>query len=343
MYYKGIIMKKIDIIIPAYKAQNTIIRTLSSIAMQTIVDQCFVTIVNDADGIGYEPVVKLFKNFMDIRELTMSENGGPGVARQVGIDHTSSEFITFIDADDSYEGAYALQNLLSEMDKPQNKTKAMCGGNFLESVHNENGDVFFVLREKDMIWMFGKLYRRSFLEKNKISFNKTRSNEDNGFNTLLMLCAEKEEEPIFFDRVVYTWHYNANSITRINDYNYTYNANIIGYSENMTDAIFRAYKQKGATEKIVRKIIEVMVMMYVLYVGTIEKDPRYIEQNFNACVKYYNNIYKSLEGKVDEKGVRDVVQFHLDRVASNLKGFIPKYTYLQFMDLVKEALFESQE
>lgn len=335
VYYKGITMKKIDIIIPAFKAQKTIVRALSSIAMQTIVDQCTVTIVNDHDEIGYSDVTSLFKNVLDVRELVMSENGGPGVARQVGIEHTTSPFVTFIDADDTYESAYSLELLLREMEKQPSQKISMIGGNFVESVHSENGDVFFVLRKNDHIWMFGKLYRREFLDKYQISFNKTRSNEDNGFNTLVNLCADgKEEEPIFLDRIVYCWHFNPNSITRINDYNYTYNANILGYSENMSDAIYRAFKQKGATEKVVRKIIEVMVMMYVLYVGTIEKDPRYIDQNYAACLKYYKDIYQSIEGKVDAAAVKQVSQFHLDRVSENLKGFIPKYTYTQFMELM---------
>lgn len=41
--------KKVDVIIPAYKAQNTIERTLASIVMQSIVDKLTVTIVNDCD------------------------------------------------------------------------------------------------------------------------------------------------------------------------------------------------------------------------------------------------------------------------------------------------------
>lgn len=340
-------MKKIDIIIPAYKAQNTIIRTLSSIAMQTVVNQCEVTIVNDADGIGYGPIVSLFSNIFDVRELVMSENGGPGVARQIGINHTKNPYLTFIDADDTFESAYSLETLLIEMEKNPTQKNCMVGGNFVESVLNEKQEPFFVLRKNDLIWMFGKLYRRSFLEANKVSFNKTRSNEDNGFNTLMTLCAnEKEEEPTFLDRIVYCWHYNPNSITRINDYNYTYNANIIGYSNNMSDAIFRSFKQKGATEKIVRKIIEVMVMMYVLYVGTVEKDPRYVEQNYNACVRYYKDIYESIEGKLDESAVKQVSQTYLDKVADNLKGFIPEMTYKQFLEKVKEdskKLGDSQE
>ena len=61
----------IDIIIPAYKAQDTIIRTLSSIALQEIVDEVEVTIVNDADGIGYQKFVDMFSPYMKIREIVV--------------------------------------------------------------------------------------------------------------------------------------------------------------------------------------------------------------------------------------------------------------------------------
>ena len=40
-------MKLIDVIIPVYKAHSTLMRTLSSIACQSIVDNLRVTLVND--------------------------------------------------------------------------------------------------------------------------------------------------------------------------------------------------------------------------------------------------------------------------------------------------------
>ena len=89
-------MKKLDVIIPAHKAQNTILRTLSSIAQQTILDKIVVTIVNDADGIGYQKFIDMFGNVMDIKELVMDTNGGPGVARQYGIDNTTCPYFTCI-------------------------------------------------------------------------------------------------------------------------------------------------------------------------------------------------------------------------------------------------------
>ena len=95
-------LPKIDVIIPAYKAQNTILRTLSSIAEQEILDDLEVTIVNDADDIGYKEFVDMFSPYMKIKEITMKKNGGPGEARQHGLENTTNPFITFIDNRSDY-------------------------------------------------------------------------------------------------------------------------------------------------------------------------------------------------------------------------------------------------
>ena len=67
--------EKLDIIIPAYKAQNTIYRTLASIAMQAIIDDIEVTIVNDCDGSDYQDYINYYSKFFKIKEIKMPENG----------------------------------------------------------------------------------------------------------------------------------------------------------------------------------------------------------------------------------------------------------------------------
>ena len=100
----------IDIIIPAYNSHNTIIKTLSSIAMQLNKDELIVTIVNDG-GRGYEDIVNIFKPLLNIQEIGYKENKGVGYARQYRIDHTKEDFITFIDADDTFFEACSLSIL----------------------------------------------------------------------------------------------------------------------------------------------------------------------------------------------------------------------------------------
>jgi glycosyltransferase involved in cell wall biosynthesis len=105
--------RNIDIIIPAYNVPDNILyRCLSSIACQDIISELEITIVDDASETqNYAEVAKYFNTIMKINILRYEKNGGPGVARQYGIDHTSNGYLTFIDADDTFNGAFALKAL----------------------------------------------------------------------------------------------------------------------------------------------------------------------------------------------------------------------------------------
>jgi glycosyltransferase involved in cell wall biosynthesis len=191
--------RKIDVIIPAYNVpDNILFRCLASIACQDIVDDIEVTIVDDASTKqNYHNVAKSFESIMKINILRYETNGGPGVARQYGIDHTSNGYMTFIDADDTFNGSLALKALRNgiEMDNGINQ---MCVGVF-DEIHETNlpeGEVGPILmdHQQDLVWMFGKLYRRNFIDKYNIHFHESsRANEDNGFNTICRLCANDYE------------------------------------------------------------------------------------------------------------------------------------------------------
>ena len=246
---------KIDVIIPAYNVpDNILFRCLASIACQDIVSELEVTIVDDASTEqNYENIAKNFEPIMKINILHYETNGGPGVARQYGIDHTSNGYMTFIDADDTFNGAFALKALRNgiEMNKG---IYQMCVGVFDEVHEYGIPDAPILMpHERDLVWMFGKLYRRSFIDKHKIRFHKTsRANEDNGFNRLFQLCTNEQEQINFIPAHVYYWHENLNSITRINDCQYSFGSSerdsFYGYVENMIYAIKEAKKRNVGGE-----------------------------------------------------------------------------------------------
>lgn len=60
--------------------------------------------------------------------------------------------------------------------------------------------------------VFGKLYRRSFLERYNIRFTTLLSNEDTSFNCVVKGCTDKIW---YIPKDVYIWHFKPNSITRI--------------------------------------------------------------------------------------------------------------------------------
>src|SRR6056297_884596 len=153
------IMKEIAVIIPVYKAKETIEKTLHSVAMQKAVD-FNVYLVVDGEDIGTYDYLLGFGG-LDITIHYLDENSGPAVARQYGIDHSGEPFISFLDSDDTYLSALSLY-YQHEPFKEEKLVLVSC--DFLQ----ENKDHTVRLRERDMVWMHGKMYRRSYLDKYNI-------------------------------------------------------------------------------------------------------------------------------------------------------------------------------
>jgi glycosyltransferase involved in cell wall biosynthesis len=90
-------MPTISIIIPAYNAERTILKTIKSVQQQTFQDFELIVINDDSK----DQTLELLQTVKDERLKIFSyENGGLPVARNRGIDLATGEFISFIDADD---------------------------------------------------------------------------------------------------------------------------------------------------------------------------------------------------------------------------------------------------
>ena len=243
----------VDIIIPAYNAHKTIERTLFSILYQENLDKINTYIINDGSTKGYSDLVKFFSNFMTIKEITLDENKGPAVARQCGINCSKSEYIIFIDSDDVFYNSYAVKKLLDEI---STKNYDIVVSNFIEETTDG-----FIEHNNDTIWLHGKIYKRKFLNENKIAFNDSRANEDNGFNQLLFL---HEPRAIFIDEKTYIWCKNNMSITRKNNYEYRLQG-LEGYVYNINWAIETASSHSCNYTKIARLAYRSLIAMYCYF------------------------------------------------------------------------------
>ena len=77
----------------------------------------------------------------------------------------------------------------------------------------------------NLVWLFGHMYRRSFLDQHNIRFTNTRANEDVGFNTMCHLIAmyeAGENGGKAMSHPTYQWHFNQASITRRGKSEYEY-------------------------------------------------------------------------------------------------------------------------
>ena len=90
----------VNIIIPAYNAHNVIDIALKSIINQTIKDKIEVLVINDGSVKDYEDIIKKYKKYYKIREVTLKKNGGLYNAENTGIKEATGDYIMFLDADD---------------------------------------------------------------------------------------------------------------------------------------------------------------------------------------------------------------------------------------------------
>ena len=339
--------RKIDVIIPAYNVPDHILfRCLASIACQDIVSDLEITIVDDASTEqNYATVAAYFDSIMKINILRYEINGGPGVARQYGIDHTSNGYMTFIDADDTFNGSFALKALRNSIEVNGGLYQMSVG--VFDEVHEAGlapGDgPILMAHEQDLVWMFGKMYRRSYIDKYKIRFHETsRANEDNGFNRLFQLCTNDNEQINFIPAHVYYWHENPNSITRANDCEYSYGGSskdsFYGYVENMIYAVKEAKKRNPYNGFITMWAVSCMLHIYEYYIECVARAPEHAENNFKWCKRYYDEVYKNFEDDISE----EILAQHYNDTMRNaymgnkLAGIIPCMSIYEFLHELKK-------
>ena len=99
----------ISVIVPIYNVEKYLEKCIESILAQTYTDYELI-LVNDGSTDGcYEICQKFSKRDVRIK-LINKPNGGLSSARNVGIDNSKGDYITFVDSDD-YISKYMLQEL----------------------------------------------------------------------------------------------------------------------------------------------------------------------------------------------------------------------------------------
>ena len=322
-------MKQITVVIPAYNAHDTIEQALYSIANQTAKSDIEVIVVNDKSKKGYDSIVKQFNKLMDIRVIDLEVNGGPGVARQKGLEACQTPYITFIDADDIYLDALFLEGVVDFLNKDLNCTNV--NATFIEEM--EDGKL--QNHTNDQTWMFGKIYRVEFLRKNNIGFSHLRANEDLEFNLKIALKQSDTEYTYFLnDKVVYLWKFKKDSITRSNNRDYAYYTGILGYIE----AHRRAYIEPNINIELVNQYKQtILPMFYNSYISILHERPdekEKLKEVAKAMADLYHNYVKE---EWDKLTVIDKAIIFNSRPLKNVEYIIPEINFNQFITVLEET------
>lgn len=102
---------KLTVVIPAYRAEKTILKALNSIC-KSIED---VNIIIVEDGIHDNLSLKI-KGYDNLKLISKEENSGAASARNTGLEYVETEYVFFLDADD-YVDKNLFKSLVTSMDK----------------------------------------------------------------------------------------------------------------------------------------------------------------------------------------------------------------------------------
>ena len=200
---------KLSVIIPAFNAAQWIKDAVDSVLVQDFRD--FELIVVD-DGSTDETLAIIDRIAASDGRVSVihQRNAGPGVARNAGLDHASGEYVAFVDSDDKLASPNALSSMM------QRAVETGCDvllararriglkgelGNELDWCLRKNlipaRDVFSP--EEVGVPLFfvagpvpwGKLYRREFVNGEKLRFPPLPRSEDFPFVQTAMACAGK--------------------------------------------------------------------------------------------------------------------------------------------------------
>lgn len=291
---------KISIVIPIFNKEKFLNRCIDSVINQTY-RNIEIILVNDGSTDNSLNICNEYKKYNNIKVIN-KENGGVSDARNVGIENSNGEYITFIDPDDCVSETY-IENLYKRIIKYradiaiENPIKYRNG----EEIHrNIKIDDDIILEKKDqfLIELFnakyfhntcwGKIYNNQLVKKVKFDINMSIG-EDLKFLVEIFTMANKI---VITDLEEYYYYENIGSLTRV------------GFNEAWL-------KEIKYCNELIHKYKNSNIRIYAI--------KRYIDVNLGCAIRF----------KLDKKSIKNI--------KNNIKKYINEYMNSTIIDKKMKA------
>lgn len=300
----------ISIIICVYNGENVIEHAIKSVIKQTF-EMLELIIVDDGSTDNTFNICKMYSKIDNRIRIIRQKNSGIGFARHIGIAEAKGEWIAFLDADDWYA-----ENWIEDLYKTtlENNTDIVIGNAYM-CYRMDDGSInkyerismsknyIFKEREKDFLVanaiaarinfnsgvdvtakrsigvVWDKLYKKSFLEVNKIDFEKVNLGEDLFFTSK---CFSAASEVVYTNVRGYNYFIGGESLSNRHDYKYVEDNQVIVkyYLDNL-----------NLKSEIIRRAISVSQIRFLKM--DIKRYFNYFESHDEAL----NELEKLLESK----------------------------------------------
>ena len=209
-----------SIIIPHYDIPDLLMRCLKSIPVSEDI-QVIVVDDNSPDADTYlDRYPELSRPYLEF--IRASKNGGAGYARNVGLEHAKGKWLLFADADDFYvDNMYDIisMHVESDADVIYFQKQAVYSDNInrksprssyideIMDIYLKTGDELPIRTRYYVPW--GKMIKKSLIEKHRIRFEEIRYSNDVLFSTYVGCYAKKIE---VIDTVLYVVTFREGSL-----------------------------------------------------------------------------------------------------------------------------------
>lgn len=195
---EGVDMPKVSIIIPMFNAEESIKKCLVSLMKQSFTEDYEILVMDDGSNDKSSEIVKELSLSAPYIKYHFHSNQGISVTRNDGLALAQGEYICFIDSDD-----YVHENYLDELYKKStacNSDITVCDfyecksdQHYLRKLIDFKCSSVFELPELSFeinTAPWNKMFKKSFLQKNNISFPVGKKYEDASFMLSALLKAK---------------------------------------------------------------------------------------------------------------------------------------------------------
>lgn len=204
--------KKVSIIIPVYNGMDFIDKCMDSVLNQTYKN---IEIILSNDGSkdkSLDRIKEYAKKHKNVK-FDSHENVGLSETRNIALRQATGDFVTYLDVDDYFD-----YDFIEKMIEGHEKYDVIIGG--YRNIY-PSGKINFEYSLSDSEWnrykrvtVWARLYRLSFLKKNKIEFPHDRLYGEDVVYT--MRCLSKTENVVITPYIGYNNLINEKSITHKN-------------------------------------------------------------------------------------------------------------------------------
>lgn len=290
-----------SIVIPVFNSELFISNCIESLKNQSMEKEFFeVLVIDDCSTDKSIKVVNGLKSSLpNLKVLTSSQNGGPGIARNIGIDAAQGTWIIFLDSDDQLTDS-ALCELNTYINNRKNKKFDAVGYDWRlldnpKKIREGRRDSKFLKNATQTIQAYleyrmdhSVIYtavKKNLLKKNNIHF-KEGIHEDVDFIFKVYFYSSKTS---YFNKKIYNKRFHKSSITNSVSGNH-----INGYFRAWTEIRKTLTRHFGESKELEDMLNSFNFGSYGVVASRVREVVRHLNQ-FEEMIKYFELIFKKIK------------------------------------------------